>query len=190
MGFKLKNANVATINREYVDWWESVDWWPDISVSRGFEPVRIVEWGTKLGLGLGAAEADDAGGGGDNVVVFECLVRSWLPSSSWKEWGGREVAGAVQREPDGVPARQVLRLPLHSEEEGTEMDLLKPSEPRKKVLRLCGCKGEDKFLIDFCPLFSPPLWFICNDTIAHLHSMVDVAMLNGTMIHCRSFSVI
>ena len=82
-----------------------------ISMSRLFEPVRKVkrvrnqQIRVRVGScrrGVAAADPDGAGGVGDDVVVFDWLVRSWLPSRSRKGWGRREVAGALPGEPDGV----------------------------------------------------------------------------------------
>ena len=68
-----------------------------------------------------AAEADGAGGGRDNVVVFGCLFRSWLPSSNRKEWDGIEVTDALPGEHNDVRAGEAM--PLQSAEKGSEMEL-------------------------------------------------------------------
>ena len=85
----------------------------------------------------GGGGGDFAGGGGSiegNVVVFGWFKCSRLPSSRRKERGGIEVAGAGPREPDGVRASEALLVQPPSE--GAKVDLVAPSEPRQKVLRL------------------------------------------------------
>jgi hypothetical protein len=70
-----------------------------------------------------------------DVVVFRCIFVAWIPSSCRKKEGNKvEVTGAVSGESDGLRADSAMQL--QSEEEGTQMDIVESTEPRKEVLRL------------------------------------------------------
>jgi hypothetical protein len=70
-----------------------------------------------------------------DVVVFQCIFLAWIPRCCRKKEENRvEVTGAVSGESDGLRADGAV--PLQSEEEGAQMDILESIEPRKEVLRL------------------------------------------------------
>lgn len=84
--------------------------------------------------------------------------------------------------------RAAQALPLQSATEGTQMDLLEPSKSWQEVLRLPGCNGE-ACLFDFLLISAPLLRTSLNFYFGQMGRVVDVAMLNGMMIHSHSSSV-